>query len=209
MSTVGGTNYYLSEIRNIVKTKEDVKTLWKCDPKNIKILGIDLGQAYVVGASALIPRTNRFPETETTSHGHNISTPGTASEKIIFHNLAVKQKAVYQPIFKFRQWLEDKKKVIPTDNSPLIANIESSLPPFRGESISFDKHIDALEKVKDKLDTFYNGNNMLVARHQWDSARARDHEYHTITNRLLRMVGGDIGRKPHFLPNNQFRLFAT
>jgi len=29
---------------------------------------------------------------------------------LIFHNLAVKQKAVYQPTFKHRKWMEEEKK---------------------------------------------------------------------------------------------------
>jgi hypothetical protein len=45
----------LTEIRNIVRTKGDVEGIWGCKPEEIKILGIDLGQACVVGASALLP----------------------------------------------------------------------------------------------------------------------------------------------------------
>ncbi|OAQ23443.1 hypothetical protein K457DRAFT_1052320 [Linnemannia elongata AG-77] len=36
-STVGGTDYFLTEIRNIVSTKQDVARLWSCDPESIKI----------------------------------------------------------------------------------------------------------------------------------------------------------------------------
>ncbi|KAG0251909.1 hypothetical protein BGZ95_006760, partial [Linnemannia exigua] len=35
-STLGGTDHYLKEIRNVVKTPEDVKRIWDCDPKDIK-----------------------------------------------------------------------------------------------------------------------------------------------------------------------------
>ncbi|KAF9334379.1 hypothetical protein BG006_002280 [Podila minutissima] len=56
MLTVGGVDYYLAEIRNIVKTQDDVSRLWpNCDPKDIQILGFDLGQAFVAGVSALLP----------------------------------------------------------------------------------------------------------------------------------------------------------
>jgi hypothetical protein len=49
------TDYFLTEIRSIVKTKEDVAQLWlNCRPEDIKILGLDLGQACIVGASALL-----------------------------------------------------------------------------------------------------------------------------------------------------------
>ncbi|KAF8907975.1 hypothetical protein BGZ58_006137, partial [Dissophora ornata] len=55
-STIGGVNYFLTEIRNVVKAKQDVEDLWGCEPEQIKILGLDLGQACVLGASALIPK---------------------------------------------------------------------------------------------------------------------------------------------------------
>ncbi|KAF9149346.1 hypothetical protein BGX20_006012, partial [Mortierella sp. AD010] len=44
-STVGGVDYYLTEVRNVVKERQDVTNLWGCEPEQIKILGIDLGQA--------------------------------------------------------------------------------------------------------------------------------------------------------------------
>ncbi|KAF9566387.1 hypothetical protein EC968_003792 [Mortierella alpina] len=86
-SIVGGVGYYLDEIRNIVKTPQDVVTLWGCTPDEIKILGIDLGQACVVGASALLPEPLPLNKT-------------SKKTRVVFHNLAVKQKAVYQPLFK-------------------------------------------------------------------------------------------------------------
>ena len=46
----------MTEIRNIIKTQQDVTNLWECGPEQIKILGLDLGQACVVGASALLPK---------------------------------------------------------------------------------------------------------------------------------------------------------
>ncbi|KAF9345765.1 hypothetical protein BGX26_002764 [Mortierella sp. AD094] len=58
-STVGGVNYYLTEIRNVVKERQDVTNLWGCEPEQIKILGIDLGQACVAGASAVLPKDNQ------------------------------------------------------------------------------------------------------------------------------------------------------
>ncbi|GJJ78542.1 hypothetical protein EMPS_10901 [Entomortierella parvispora] len=54
-STLGGTDHYLTEVRNVIKSEEDVQRLWGCHPSQIKVLGIDLGQAFVVGASALLP----------------------------------------------------------------------------------------------------------------------------------------------------------
>ncbi|KAI7818414.1 hypothetical protein BC939DRAFT_506596 [Gamsiella multidivaricata] len=49
-------DYYLTEVRNIVKTQQDVIDLWGCAPDQTKILGLDLGQAFVVGVSELLPK---------------------------------------------------------------------------------------------------------------------------------------------------------
>ncbi|KAG0195025.1 hypothetical protein BGX33_004499, partial [Mortierella sp. NVP41] len=120
-STLGGTDYYLSEIRNVVSTSEDIAKLWDCAPEQIKILGIDLGQAFVVGASALLP--SREPpgkpqgrELDSTSTEFLLSHVEGAVEDLMakkpptrFYNLAVKQKAVYQPTLKHRRWLEQRK----------------------------------------------------------------------------------------------------
>ncbi|KAG0256365.1 hypothetical protein BG011_004595 [Mortierella polycephala] len=73
-STVGGVDSHLSEIRNIVKTPQDVANLWGCAPDQIKIFGLDLGQACVVGASALLPKC----------HDPNRKKP----EPVTFFNLA-------------------------------------------------------------------------------------------------------------------------
>ncbi|KAG0008001.1 hypothetical protein BGZ82_004950, partial [Podila clonocystis] len=110
MSTVGGTDYYLQEIRHVVKTKEDIKQLWpEVNPHEIKILTLDAGKAFVVGAYAYLPED---------PHAH--------------YNLAVNQKAVLQPVFRHRRWLEEEKESIPDQHSTSIAQIESGLPPLHG-----------------------------------------------------------------------------
>lgn len=55
-STVGRVDYYLQEIRNVITTKEDAARLWPgVQPKKIKTLTLDGGQACVIGAFADIP----------------------------------------------------------------------------------------------------------------------------------------------------------
>ncbi|KAF9945471.1 hypothetical protein BGZ65_010704 [Modicella reniformis] len=66
---------------------QGVNRMWWTCPGEINILSLDQGQAYVVGASAILP-------------GDNLQ------EKRVFHNLAVSQKAVSQPTFKSRNWSE-------------------------------------------------------------------------------------------------------
>lgn len=173
-TTLAGTDYYLTEIRNIVKSKQDVYDLWGCEPEKIKILGLDPGQAFVVGASAILPRKK----------------PSTMPR---FFNLAVNQKAVYQPTFKHRRWLERKKERM-IYNGKSIAEIESSLPPLRGERASVREYIKKLDEVETHLESFYTGSN-TIKKHRWNARRAREEEYKQITDSLLRMVGGSVGRK--------------
>ncbi|KAI9239021.1 MAG: hypothetical protein BYD32DRAFT_460187 [Podila humilis] len=103
-STLGGTDHYLTVIRNVVKAKEDVESLWKCDPSQIKLLGIDLRNASVLGASTLLRLSASVTATVGQEHGDvaEIEIPLPTQ----FHNLTVSLKAVYQPTFKHRRWLE-------------------------------------------------------------------------------------------------------
>ncbi|KAF8914556.1 hypothetical protein BGZ58_005712, partial [Dissophora ornata] len=56
-TTIGGLDYYLTEIRNVVKTPQDVTRLWPdCRPEDIKVLALDGGQVCVVGAYAYLPK---------------------------------------------------------------------------------------------------------------------------------------------------------
>ncbi|KAG9322616.1 hypothetical protein KVV02_002319 [Mortierella alpina] len=178
-STVGGVDYYLTEVRNIVRTPQDVATLWGCAPDEIKILGIDLGQACVVGASALLPEP--LPSNKTPKR-----------TRVIFQNLAIKQKAVYQPGLKHRRWMQEQKAKDLGAGVGSISDIETALPPRRGENACFTDHIGRREQAKGHLDTFYNGNNRFK-KHKWEARRAKEEEYRVITDRLLKLVGGSIG----------------
>ena len=208
-SAVGGTDYFLTEIRNVVRTEQDVRDLWGCEPKEadcIKILGLDLGQACVVGASALLPTSRKLgaaieglgtairPNSLTKDSNAAIEKP-----KLEFCNLAVKQKAVYQPTFKLRRWMERRKSkpIIGSESasSPrTVSDIESSLPPLRGNEASVQEYIKQLQRVEPLLQGFYNG-NQVIKKHRWNARRARDEEYKRIAESLLRMVGGSSGRK--------------
>jgi len=194
-STTGGVDYFLTEIRNVVKTPQDVANLWECEPDDIKILGIDLGQACVVGASAILPRTRskmKTPHPDAKMEGGNTST-----ESLIFRNLAVKQKAVYQPNFKHRRWMETEKNKDPGNGLKTIQDIETELPRLHGEGASLAAYLDKYNEVKEQLSDFYNGSNNRFKKHKWDVRRAKEEEYRLITDRLLGMVGGSIGAKRH------------
>ncbi|KAG0363795.1 hypothetical protein BGZ54_008042, partial [Gamsiella multidivaricata] len=189
-------------IRNVVKTQQDVIDLWGCALDQIKILSIDLGQACVVGASLLLPE-DHDPGSATTVTGEKCDDADMASPSedasqpqvpATFRNLAVKQKAVYQPTFKHRRWMEEQKNIVLGNGIESISNIETKLSPLRGQGISFTNHVVELEKVEERLQEFYNGNNRFK-KHKWDARRARDAEYRFITESLLKAVGGNIGRK--------------
>ncbi|KAG0250467.1 hypothetical protein BG011_008324, partial [Mortierella polycephala] len=118
-----------------------------------------------------------------------------APEKAIYCSLAVKHMAVYQPTFKFRRWVEGRKNIVPTDSPESISNLEYGLPALRGEGASVINYVEELEKVEERLDTFYNGDNMRYKRHKWDAMRAPDTKYAAISNSLLKVVGGNIGQQ--------------
>ncbi|KAG0347646.1 hypothetical protein BGZ54_004853, partial [Gamsiella multidivaricata] len=189
-STLRGADHYLTEIRNVVKSKEDVKRIWKCDPEDIKILGIDLGKAFVVGASALLPSSAPTAPTDGVEQGAitEIGIPLSTQ----FHNLAVSQKAVYQPTFKNRRWLDQRKKRA-AEGETSIAHVESNLPPLRGPDSSITKFVKESKDKESDLDTFYN--SVVLKKHNWDARRARDQEFKLVAKRLLEMVGGTPGAK--------------
>jgi len=178
-STLGGTGDYLTEIRNVVRSREDVSRFWTCEPERIKVLGIDLGQAYVVGASALLPDHPRSAACD------EDKSPGT------FFNLAVKQKAVYQPTFKLRRWSENRKQATEIDGKS-ITEIETSLPPVRGDRANIADYVERVRGVEEQLHSFYNENHTFK-RKRWDSQKARQEEYQRIADSLLKMVGGSYG----------------
>ncbi|KAG9321116.1 hypothetical protein KVV02_000698, partial [Mortierella alpina] len=64
-----------------------------------------------------------------------------------------------------------------------------------------DKDQDDSQKVAEHLDQIYN-EDLSVLRHQWDQRRAHLGELQTITDRLLGMIGGSIGR--HRNPKDKF-----
>ncbi|KAG0301577.1 hypothetical protein BGZ99_003391, partial [Dissophora globulifera] len=196
VSVVGGVNYYLSEVRNVIGSPDDTARLFGCPGKDVKILGLDLGQACVVGSSLLQPE----PE------------PGgdVLQSAEVFHNQSVKTKAVMQPIFKLRRWMEfqkgrqldvaagDAMEANVAKSKPLtIQQIESTLPPLSGPEASVLDYTMHREKYQEALEKFYNGDNYRFKKHTWDARRAKQEEYSRVANELLKAVGGSIGTRRH------------
>ncbi|KAK3834182.1 MAG: LOW QUALITY PROTEIN: hypothetical protein JOS17DRAFT_738316 [Linnemannia elongata] len=205
-STIGGTDYFLTEIRNIVSTRQDVTQLWGCDPKSIKILGIDLGQAFVVGASAILPPHKQSSVEQgqepggtamesSSSSGVEAEEDGDAEEPSPkFFNLTVKQKADYQPTFKHRRWLERRREQA-VEGRASICHIETNLPSLHGPEASISSYTQREREVEGDLDSFYG--SVVLKKHKWNARKARTEEYRLIADRLLKLVGGSTGAKRH------------
>ncbi|KAK3821501.1 MAG: hypothetical protein J3Q66DRAFT_333459 [Benniella sp.] len=174
--TLGGTDYYLSEVHNVIKSKEDVERLWGCEAKDVKVLGLDLGQKCVVGAYAYIP------------------------EDPVFHNLVATQKSMYQPHFKYRRWEAQSKEVVPEGSTLTIKEMESSLPALRGPTASLSQYVLAELTHEEALTQYYDNDNNTFKRNTWDAQKAKEGEYNVLCDRLLGMVGGSIGQQRH--PDN-------
>ncbi|OAQ25055.1 hypothetical protein K457DRAFT_23626 [Linnemannia elongata AG-77] len=76
-----------------------------------------------------------------------VTDPCGDSSQPPFYNMAVKQKAIYQPVFRHRKWLENEKGVTPEGEEESVADLESRLPPPRGQSGSVMNHVGELELV--------------------------------------------------------------
>jgi len=97
-------------------------------------------------------------------------------------------------MLKFRRWMEERKRSIPPGAEESISDIESRLPALRGKDANVEQFVTALEGVKERLDHFYNGYRSFK-KHRWDAKKAMEAEFNIITDRLLNMVGGSLGRR--------------
>ncbi|KAF8930628.1 hypothetical protein BGZ58_008120 [Dissophora ornata] len=168
-STVGGVDYFLTEVRNVVKTQQDIAGFWGCAPEQIRILGLDLGQVYVVGASALLPKDNQpigacdITMEETFEPGTAIemkeaSDPGTEIETkepcdgatptpvpVTFYNLRLPTH-LQAPTLN-----GGAKEIVLVGATEFASDIESKLPPLRGGGANFVSYVTELEKAKERL----------------------------------------------------------
>ncbi|KAF9979952.1 hypothetical protein BGZ75_009024 [Mortierella antarctica] len=126
-----------------------------------------------------------------------ISTPRSTKEhdNTLHYNLAVNQKAVLQPMYRCRRWLEEEKNLKPEGPEMLqsIVEIESQLSPVRGSGASVVAYVFKFEEVEERLLVFYGGDNNRFLKHTWDMERVKKHEYQAIANSLLNVVSGNIG----------------
>jgi hypothetical protein len=137
--------------------------------------------------------------TSTSTAPYSTAPPSTESAyppaRPVFYNLAVKQKAVCQRMFKHRRWMQESKAFIPPGLDDSITDIESRLPPVRGSDANVMDYLQDPERVQERLDDYSNGDKTTFKHHRWDARQAREEEFRTIANRPLGPVGGRIGAK--------------
>lgn len=208
-TTLGGIDDELTEIRHVVTTIDDVARLWGCEPEQINILCLDLGQAFPFAASAILQPPETL-HTDPQQHAMDISMrqpPGTDEDDagdevkngtVLFHNLTVKQKAVYQPTFMVQRWLNQRKEK-PVKNDQSISSIERDLPALHGPDGSLTRYLNQLKDIEPLLSSFYT--DMVLKKNQWNARRARDEEFNLMATRLLSMIGGTLGARRD--PNNK------
>ena len=174
LSVLSGIDDHLTEIRHVPLLQ--LLDMSRADVKEhgVTTLGIDLGQNCVVGACAVLASEQNRP----------------AEQPPTFINLSVKSRAVYQPSFKKRTWLEAQKGA--ATGAETITDLELKIPPRRGNDADYIAHVSAKREMSDQLTEFYNSPKMMSR--QYDAERAHEGEFSKIADQLLRMVGGTIGR---------------
>ncbi|KAI1290718.1 hypothetical protein EDD11_009078 [Mortierella claussenii] len=209
LTTTAGTSDFLTEVRNVFKTSADVERLLGCTPDEtdkVSYLGLDLGQAFVVGAYGLLPqdkspkigkRWRHRQQKKCGSRGRRNRGSGKGKTKSVCRtrgerhiNLAAKQKAVARLTLRHRTWMEQQKiadlKILFSQSTSFpeaavtesltTRTIEPSLLPLRGANASFADRVE-------------------YKKHRHMSKKARTLEFHRLADSLLRMVGGSIGEK--------------
>lgn len=148
-TTTAGTSDYLTEVHNVFKSAADVERLLGCTPDethHVSYLGLDPGQAFVVGAYGLLPqdktpkigkRRRHRQQKKRGSRGRRNRGSGKGRKKSVCRargerhiNLAAKQKAVARPTLRHRTWMEQQKGAdLKMPCSLSTTNTESAAPP--------------------------------------------------------------------------------
>ncbi|KAF9919060.1 hypothetical protein FBU30_011177 [Linnemannia zychae] len=127
ITTIGGTNSYLIEARNVFATAADVESLLGADLSQVGILSLDLGTSCVVGATVSLPPGQ---------------TPATLAQP--------HRKEGDEKLKKRGKTRRGKRK------PGTIQNLESALPPLRREGASFREYVAVRRASEEDLDGFYN-----------------------------------------------------
>jgi hypothetical protein len=132
---IGGFAHLPAELSTKSNGKEPVKN-------DLPMRGVMVaGQEPAVGA---VVQDRTLPTTVQES----ATSAAMRSPRPVFFNLAVKSKAVYQPNFRFRRWLENEKKATPDGEDESVHDIETRLSPLKGQMASVVNYVKELEMVE-------------------------------------------------------------
>jgi hypothetical protein len=136
---------------------------------DIWYVGIDLGQRYLAGVCAV---------------------KGSGEARVV-RNLAIKAKAVREPMKLYSNWLHSAKESYDENDEDKISAWERELE--RKSSQRWNEYFQTYVTTFMKLSLFYNSNSMK--RRKWDVKKALRGEYDRAVNAILRMVDTDISKK--------------
>ena len=103
-----------------------------------------------------------------------------------------------RPTDSLANWLEDRKvDTTRASAGRTIHNLESALPPLKGEGASFCEYVAARRAFEGDLNDFYNNTNYW--KHRWDADVCRKEEFYKVAEGLLNMISGSVRRPrmPH------------
>ncbi|KAG0298727.1 hypothetical protein BGZ98_000089 [Dissophora globulifera] len=214
VTTIGGTNSFLTEARNIFKTAADVESLLTADPSQVAVVSLDLGVSCIVCATVSLP-PGQTPVSLTRSYGEGDENKkrkktrrgkrktgdrkrrrarreardmAEQPEAAQYFDLVVRRKAVSQPTGSFSSWLESQKGNTTRPSGRTIRDLESALPPLNGEGASFRGYVAVRRACESEMDSLYNNTNYW--KHRWDAQVGRQEEFYKVADGLLRMIGG-------------------
>lgn len=225
LTTIGGTGSYLTEARNVFSTAADVESLLAADPSQIAVLSLDLGTSCIVGATVSLPpgqtpgtlkrplgkegdqkkKRNKKRRAKLKPGDRRRQRKRQKARKLAkqpqmtqYFDLVVKRKAVSRPTDSFANWLEERKEnTTGPSTGRAIHDLESALPPLKGEGASFCEYVATRRAFESDLYGFYNKTNFW--KHKWDADVCKKEEFYKVAEGLLNMVGGSVGRPrmPH------------
>ncbi|KAF9378618.1 hypothetical protein CPC16_011207, partial [Podila verticillata] len=176
-----GNTRYLSEIRNVFKTPDDVASTFPNPPASLQqgedvcIAGVDFGQVCTAAVSLFIP---------------SCYNPNRSHD--LMRTLLVGQKALMQPSFKGRRDMQLRKEeyqLTDSDHKGEVQELEQSIPPRKGvqDAEVSSNYLQKATAVHPRLHQYYNS-NYWHRRTAWDMKKGKEGEYHVAIRSVLAMV---------------------
>ncbi|KAK3831004.1 MAG: hypothetical protein J3R72DRAFT_495724 [Linnemannia gamsii] len=169
---------------------------------DIKVLTLDAGKAFVVGAYTHLPQ-----DPDTSDKGKVVVKPQPFASIVASPTITSVPSSTTSASPSPSTTICDRnlgssstpahdittKSSTRADKDTSFRNLASRLPPIRGQGFSVVNYVKQLQGVESALDGFYNGRDHRFKRHGWDAERAKQAEYWAIADRLLGIVGGSVG----------------